>query len=101
MEIEELIMLPKIITTTENLVDEFKELLGSDEAKQDKKIVYFFKSQQPIPRVKGQSDILYIGKTVQTLNKRYFKYAEKLASNRSGNFYKYIINNFGGFLLAI
>ncbi|WP_434950576.1 hypothetical protein ACRWQL_13850 [Shewanella sp. HL-SH4] len=100
MDIDEIIMLPKVITSAEDLVNEFKELLGSYEAKQDKGVVYFFRSQEPIPRVKGQSDILYIGKTDQTLNRRYFKYAAKLASNRSGNFYKYIINNFGGISLG-
>ena len=100
MNIDGIIMLPKIITSSENLAEEFKELLSSVEAKKEKGIVYFFKSQKAIPRVKGQSDILYIGKTDQTLNRRYFKYASKLASNRSGDFYKYIINNFGGLSLG-
>jgi hypothetical protein len=100
MDIDDIIMLPKIITSSENLINEFKELLSSDEAKEDKGVVYFFISQKPIPRVKGQSNILYIGKTNKTLNQRYFRYATKLASNRSGDFYKYIINNFGGVSLG-
>jgi hypothetical protein len=100
MDIDGIIMLPKIITSSENLIEEFKELFSSDEAKQDKGIVYFFKSQKAIPRVKGESDILYIGKTKQTLNSRYLTHATKLATNRSGNFYKYIIENFGGISLG-
>ena len=96
MDIDKIIMLHKIIKSSTNLTDEFKELFGSDEAKQAKNVVYFFKSQKPIPRVKDKSDILYIGKTNQSLHKRYYRYSKKLASNRNGNFYRYIIENFGG-----
>jgi hypothetical protein len=100
MDIDGIIMLPKIITSYDDLAHELKELLSSDEAKKDKSIVYFFKSVKPIPRVKGESDILYIGRTEQSLNKRYSKYSDKLASNRSGKFYKYIVDNFGGISLG-
>ena len=100
MDINEIIVLPKVITNSDDLASEFRELLSSDEAKKDKGIVYFFKSQKPVPRVKGESDILYIGKTKQSLNKRYFRYSDKLASNRSGKFYRYIIENYGGISLG-
>ena len=96
MKIDNIKMISKNITSIDNLASEFKELFGSEEAKKDSGIVYFFLSKNPIPRVRGESNILYIGKTNQSLNKRYFRYSDKLASNRSGDFYKYIIEEFGG-----
>ncbi|MGL1077529.1 hypothetical protein ACSTLI_08045 [Vibrio parahaemolyticus] len=100
MELNEIIMLPKVITSSYDLAGSFKELFGSDEAKKAKGVVYFFRSQKPIPRVRGESDILYIGKTKQTIHQRYFRYSDKLASKRSGDFYRYIIDNFGGISLG-
>lgn len=96
MDIDGICMLPKTIISSKNLAAEFKELFGSDEAKKDKCVVYFFISHKPIPRVKGESNILYIGKTNQSLNQRYFRHADKLASNRNGEFYKHIIDTYGG-----
>ncbi len=96
MEIQDIKMLSKTITTTENLANEFKELFNSPEAKNAKGVVYFFMSEIPIPRVHGKSNILYIGKTIQTINKRYFKYSEHLANAKNGIFYKHIIENYGG-----
>ncbi len=101
MHIDNIILLPKKITTTNNLTAEFQELLNTSEAKSYKRIVYFFLSEKPISRVKGESNILYIGKTTESLNKRYFRYAKNLASNRSGEFYKHIINSYGGLSLGL
>jgi hypothetical protein len=95
MNINGLTMLSKKITTSDDLGNEFRKLFSSSEAN-IKGVVYFFMSEIPIPRVSGESNILYIGKTKQTINKRYSQYSEKLASNRSGIFYKHIIENYGG-----
>jgi hypothetical protein len=99
MDINGIIMLPKKITSSVNLTDEFRELFSSAEAKEES-IVYFFKSLKPVPRIKGQSDILYIGQSEKSLHSRYFPYARKLASNRNGDFYAYIIKEFGGISLG-
>ncbi|WP_419812090.1 hypothetical protein [Bacterioplanoides sp.] len=96
MNIEDMVMLPKIITDSENLENEFKELFGSDEAKKAKKVVYFFRSLHPVARFKGESDILYIGKTEQSMKTRYFRYAKHLSNKANGSFYKYVIENYGG-----
>jgi len=96
MVIKDIKMLSKTITTTENLTNEFKELFNSPEAKNTQSVVYFFMSEIPITRVNGKSNILYIGKTIQTIKKRYFKYSEHLANSKNGVFYKHIIKNYGG-----
>lgn len=74
---------------------EFRAVFGSAEAKLAKGVVYFFLSEHPVPRLRGQSRIIYIGKTTNSLYARYFRYANKLASKRSGAFYKHIVANFG------
>ncbi|WP_415904904.1 hypothetical protein ACMXYW_01055 [Neptuniibacter sp. QD48_55] len=96
MNIDKIVMLPKIISSTENLAEEFKELFGSSEAKRAKGVVYFFMSEKPVPRVSGASNILYIGKTKQSIKQRYHQYSKNLASSRSGEFYRHIIDNYGG-----
>ena len=93
-------MLPKTITDTNDLEGAFRELLSSPEASNVKGIVYFFRSVQPVPRLRGESDILYIGKTTQTIKARYFQYAKHLASGSNGSFYRYIIDNYGGLRLG-
>ena len=96
MTISGIKMLSKVITKTDDLANEFKELFNSPEAKEGKGIVYFFMSEKPIPRVSGESNILYIGKTKNTIRTRYFQHSESLASKKNGIFYKYIIENYGG-----
>jgi len=95
MKIDGLVMLSHEITTTDDLTNGFKELFNSPEAKL-KGVVYFFMSKEPIPRVIGESKILYIGKTKQTIRQRYFQYASHLATGKNGQFYKHIIKHYGG-----
>lgn len=73
----------------------FQALFSSESDRCAKSVVYFFLSERPVPRVKGESRVLYIGKTKDTLYKRYFRYAGKLAAGRSGRFYKHIVDTFG------
>ncbi len=95
MDIVGITMLSKKITSVDSMAEDFRELFNTPEAK-IKGVVYFFMSVEPISRVRGESNILYIGKTKQSISARYSRYAEKLASNRSGRFYRYIIENHGG-----
>ena len=99
MEIDGIRMLSKEIITSENLGKELLELFNSPEANVNG-VVYFFMSKLPIPRVIGESRILYIGRTQQTIKRRYSKYSQTLASNRSGEFYKRIIENYGGITMG-
>ncbi|MFM2589661.1 hypothetical protein [Vibrio sp. TBV020] len=100
MNIENIKMIPKVITDTDDLESEFRELFGLPESANAKSVVYFFCSVNPVPRLRGQSEILYIGKTKQSLKARYFQYSKHLASGSSGCFYRYIINNYGGLRLG-
>jgi len=95
MKIDGLIMLSKEITNTDDLTKEFKELFNSPEARVQG-IVYFFMSKEPIPRVLGKSNVLYIGKTKQTIRQRYLQYSNHLATGQNKLFYKHIIEHYGG-----
>lgn len=100
VNIENIRMLPKVITDYRDLEEEFRELFDSAEARSAIGVTYIFRSILPIPRIRGYSDILYIGKTKQSLRNRYFRYSETLALGENKRFYQHIIDNFGGIRLG-
>jgi hypothetical protein len=55
----------------EDYLDQFNVFLDSEEAKNTKGIVYIWKTDEPIKRVKGQNPIIYIGQTINTFRDRY------------------------------
>lgn len=91
---------------TAQTIDEFKEqfttILNSEEAKSIKNVIYFFRSEKPIPRVNGENNILYIGKTKNTLQSRYLPSKsfdiECLVFEK---FYSYVIKQYGGISIEI
>jgi len=72
MPYEGLHYLPHKISCPENAEEEFRLAFSSKESDEHKGIVYFFLSEKPIPRVLGESRILYIGKTNTSLRTRYY-----------------------------
>jgi hypothetical protein len=57
--------------TIDEHLTQFKNFLLSDIASNTKSIIYLWKTERPIPRVQGESNIIYIGQTKNTFNKRY------------------------------
>lgn len=95
MPYKQLKYLPNKITDAENIEAGFKLAFSSNESKEDKGVVYFFFSENPIPRTSGESRILYIGKTEHSLHTRHYRNSKRMSSGRSGDFYKYIVKNYG------
>lgn len=95
------IKLPLMITAT--IPGEFKKqfiyILDTEDARQKQGIVYVWLTEKPIPRTRGESRVLYIGKTVRTLRKRYQNnYIDKETSeNNDSNWIRwpYIIGHYG------
>ncbi|WP_223455727.1 MULTISPECIES: hypothetical protein [unclassified Pseudomonas] len=87
--------LPHKISCSKSIENEFKIAFSSEESKRAKGIVYFFLSEKPIPRVSGESRILYIGKTSTSLHSRYYRHSRALSSNKNGAFYSHIIEKYG------
>jgi len=76
--------------------DQFRNLFSSEEARQAKGVVYAWVTQKPILRLRGGSNIVYIGRTKQTLSDRHRKYAKKEASPPyNWPRYDFIIPQFG------
>ena len=74
---------------------EFRQVFSSQEAKNASNVLYAFVCEKKIPRVKSKSNIIYIGKTVQTLSKRYMKYAKAFCSGENSPLYNFIIARYG------
>lgn len=83
----------KITSATE---ESFKSVYGSECAKKSKNIIYLFRSEKCVPRLKGESNIVYVGQTKNSFSQRYTPSA-KIHSTTVANKIKYshIIENYG------
>jgi hypothetical protein len=81
--IDSFIRFPDIITrvTEEN----FKTVYDSESARQYKNIVYLYRSEKKIPRLVGESDIIYIGQTKTSFKTRYSRYAKLHATSKANS----------------
>lgn len=97
MQLDEFQFLPQRITSQdpEQLASQFEAAFRSDEARKARKIVYCFVAEQPLPRVKGASRVLYIGKTDKSLQTRWACNAKRLGKGRNVRFYQHVLANFG------
>ncbi|EKE17597.1 MAG: hypothetical protein ACD_10C00374G0001 [uncultured bacterium] len=74
----------------------FRRVYGQDEAGIEKNIIYIFRSQRPIPRLKGESDVVYIGQTKGTFRQRYLPSAELHATSKANRIkFEHIVSYYG------
>ncbi|MEM0514489.1 hypothetical protein WCN91_03395 [Pseudoalteromonas sp. YIC-827] len=79
----------------------FENVYGSQAAAQEKNIIYFFLSSKPVPRLNGQSRILYIGQTKTSFKTRYFRHANLHATSKANKLkFDMIIKNYGPIEIA-
>jgi len=76
-------------------LQQFKQVFSSQEAKNAFNVLYAFVCEYEIPRVKSESNIIYIGQTKQSLTNRYMMYANAFCSGENSSLYKYIIEHYG------
>ena len=82
--------------------EEFEKVFKCEMAKNSKNIVYIWKTQKPISRVDGCSEILYIGQTKQSFKDRYLKYANLEATSEANSLkYKTIIEKYGAIEIMV
>jgi len=86
--------------SNEDFLCEFQRLFGSQEAKDASSVLYAFFCEKKIPRVKGESNVIYIGKTVQKLRYRYRPHHKYYCSDYNWAFYSYVIKHYGAVSLA-
>jgi len=70
-------------------------LFQSREAASIAQVVYVFSTAREIPRIKGSSDILYIGQTSQTIERRYGDAKSIKFHEDHFTFYKHTIETYG------
>lgn len=76
----------------------WQEVFGSEEAETKKMtgVVYLWRTSKRIPRLKGESDIIYIGKTVNSISGRHYSYAKiEATGERNKPRYQYILQHYG------
>ena len=87
--------------SNENFLREFKQLFGSQEAKDASSVLYAFFCEKKIPRVKGESNVIYIGKTAKSLEIIYGGcWTERCWSHANLEFLSYVIEHYGPVSLA-
>lgn len=95
MQLDDFHFLPVTVAPGDDLAAAFSRVFGCEEAKKASGVVYCFAAEHPIPRVCGESRILYLGKTETSLHRRYARWSARLASGASGRFYQHILEHFG------
>lgn len=88
----------KVLSNQIHIIDEaaFKHVFGSEDAGLKKNILYILRTQKPISRLKGESDVLYIGQTKGTLKQRYLIHSGKLANSKANRMkFEHTISQYG------
>ncbi|WP_155956177.1 hypothetical protein [Pseudomonas sp. RL] len=74
----------------------FRRVYDSEHAKEAKNIVYLFRCEKKISRLKGESNIIYIGQTKHSFYKRYHPHAKLHATSPANSLkFSHIIENYG------
>lgn len=82
--------------------DSFEKVYGSAEASKAKGIIYFFLSSMPVPRLYGESRILYIGQTKNDFRSRYFPHANLHATSKANSLkFAAILREYGPIEVAV
>lgn len=76
--------------------ESFRDAYNSGCASERRNIVYMLRSERKVPRLKGESDILYIGQTEKSFRERYSRYAKHHATSPANKFkYEHILKTYG------
>ena len=78
-----------------DFIRQFEDMFSCPRARVTKEVVYVWATQKHIPRLRGESNIIYFGKTIQTLHNRHHRYASTEGNKYNWQRYEHIIKNFG------
>lgn len=81
--------------TSEEFINQFRNIFLSHKARNAKGVIYVWLSEKPIPRLQGESNVVYIGQTKQSLKERHSRWAKIEGNSYNWSRYKHIINEFG------
>jgi len=87
--------------SNEDFLREFKQLFRSPEAKKGNPVLYAFVCEKNIPRVMGESNIIYIGRAAKGLENRYWGgWLRRNWPPANLEFINYVIKHYGPVRLA-
>ncbi|WP_155989602.1 hypothetical protein [Thioalkalivibrio sp. ALE19] len=93
-------VLPDRVTSVDE--EEFRRVYGSDAAGVEKGIVYVLRTEKSIPRLKGKSDVVYIGQTKGTFRQRYLRWAKLHATSKANHLkFSQIVEQYGPIRIAV
>lgn len=81
--------------SSEDFIEQFRSAFTLPDAIQAVKVVYVWTTRNPIVRLRGASNVIYIGKTDQSLSQRHARHAKLEGSFLNWERYHHIIRNFG------
>ena len=83
-------------------IQEFQKVFGSALAEKSRNIVYVWLSESPVPRLAGESRILYIGQTKRSLKERHYRHAATETSSKANRLkYELILKKYGPIGVAV
>jgi hypothetical protein len=87
---------------TKVTVENFKAVYNSPFAKKHKNIVYILQAEKKIPRLIGESNIIYIGQTKTSFKSRYSSSAKLHATSKANSLkFKSIIEQYGPISISV
>lgn len=93
-------VLPERVTSVDE--ETFRRVYGCDSANVEKGIVYVLRTEKSIPRLKGESDVVYIGQTKGTFSKRYLQWAKLHATSKANRMkFSQIVEHYGPIRIAV
>lgn len=81
-------------------IEQFKAVCSCDVAVNNRSICYVWYAEKDICRLKGKSNIIYIGKTINTFQQRHYQYAKLEGSGLNWEKYSHIIDTYGKIKMA-
>jgi hypothetical protein len=93
-------LLPEQITSVDE--EAFKRVYGCAAANAHRSIVYVLRASRPIPRLKGESDVIYIGQTKGSFRRRYYQWAKLHATSKANRMkFTHIVERYGAIRVAL
>ncbi len=80
--------------------EDFDVVTSSVQAKEAKKVIYIWRTKAPIPRLKGESDIIYIGQTKRSIFARHGNSKIKASSKANTQKYNDIVDLYGALTIS-
>jgi hypothetical protein len=80
--------------------EDFDVVTTSEQAKKAKSIIYIWRTKTPIPRLKGESDIIYIGQTKRSIFARHGNSKIKASSEANTQKYNDIVKLYGALTIS-